>query len=71
MKVEHKRLRSDSYVLLVSLYCSNICSSCSYFLSLAGPYFIMCFTDFFSAKIIVTIMMMMTMIVAPDCALSL
>ena len=30
-----------------------------------------CFKELFSAKIIVTIMMMMTMIVAPDCALSL
>ena len=41
------------------------------FVMLAGPYFIICFKEFFSAKIIVTIMMMMTMIVAPDCALSL
>ena len=30
-----------------------------------------CFKEHFSAKIIVTIMMMMTIIVAPGCALSL
>ena len=32
---------------------------------------IQCFKELFSAKILVTIMMMMTMIVAPGCALSL